>query len=177
MFEGSFYSAPFRLIGQHVRVRGGCAEVRLYSREFALVASHPRAAAPGERHTHPDHLPPTKLPGLLRTRAASQDQAARVGPAAAAVVQRLLADPVLDRLPTVGRLLRLGETYSPDRLEAACARAVRFDDLRYATIKRILAEALDQEPPAPPVVPVTARTFVRSASDLLGHLFGGASWT
>ncbi|MGH2411498.1 MAG: IS21 family transposase [Chloroflexota bacterium] len=177
VFEGSFYSAPFRLIGQSVRVRGGCAEVRLYSQDLALVANHPRAAGPGERHTHPDHLPPTKLPGLLRTRAASQDQAARVGPATAAVAHRLLADPVLDRLPTVGRLLRLGETYGPSRLEAACARAVRFDDLRYATIKRILVEEWDREPPAPPVAPVTARTFVRTASDLLGHLFGGASWT
>jgi transposase len=177
VFEGSFYSAPHRLIGQQVRVRGGCAEVRLFTQEWALVASHPRAQAPGERHTHPDHLPPTKLPGLLRTRAGSQEQAAQVGPATAAVVQRLLADPVLDRLPTVGRLLRLGETYDPCRLEAACARAVRFDDLRYATIKRILAEDLDREPPPPLPTPVTARTFVRSAADLLDHLFGGVAWT
>jgi hypothetical protein len=84
---------------------------------------------------------------------------------------------VLDRLPTVGRLLRLGQTYSPARLEAACARAIRFNDLHYATIKRILAEGLDQEPVAPPVPPVTARAFVRSAAELLGHVLGGVAWT
>jgi transposase len=177
VFDGSFYSAPHRLVGQQVRLRGGSTTVRLYTQELALVASHPRAVAPGERHTHPDHLPPTKLPGLLRTRAGTQEQADQIGPATAHVVRSLLADPVLDRLPTVGRLLRLGQTYSPARLEAACARAIRFHDLQYATIKRILAEGLDQEPVAPPVPPVTARTFVRSAAELLGHVLGGVAWT
>jgi len=172
VFDGSFYSAPFRLIGQRLRVRASSQDVRLYTTDYALVATHPRAQHPGERHTHPDHLPPEKLPGLLRTRTACQDEAAAVGPATAQVVAGLLADQV-DRLPTVGRLLRLRETYGPARLEAACLRAQRFDDQHYTTIKRILVEGLEQEPAVPPAVPPVARTFARSAADLLGHLFGG----
>ena len=177
VFEGSFYSAPCRLVGERVWVRGGGTTVRLFTSDHALVASHPRALAPGERHTHPDHLPPTKLPGLQRTRVGTQEQADEVGPATARVVQEWLDDRVLDRLPTAGRLLRLGQTYGPLRLEAACGRAARFDDRRYATIKRILADGLDQEP-VPPALPTgSATTFVRSAADLLGHLFRGAAWT
>jgi transposase len=177
VFEGSFYSAPCRLVGERVWVRGGGSTVRLFTADHALVASHPRALAPGERHTHPDHLPPTKLPGLQRTRVGTQAQADEVGPATARVVQEWLDDRVLDRLPTAGRLLRLGQTYGPLRLEAACGRAVRFDDRRYATIKRILADGLDQEAVPPALPSGTPSTFVRSAADLLGHLFGGAAWT
>lgn len=178
VFDNSFYSAPFRLIGQQLRVRGGSQDVRLYTQEYALVATHPRAQQPGERHTHHDHLPPHKVPGLLRTRPASQDAASAVGVATAQVVQTLLEERV-DRLPTVGRLLRLRETYGDTRLEAACRRALRFDDLSYPTIKRILVQGLDTEesPPASATDAAPARTFARTAADLLGHLFGGASWT
>lgn len=173
VFEGSFYSAPHRLLGQQLWVRGGSRMVQLYTHDHVLVATHPRASAPGERHTHLDHLPPLKVPGLLRSRAGTQAQAEQIGPATAQVVATLLADTVVDRTPTAGRLLRLGSTYGPARLEAACTRALRFGDVRYTTIKQVLAEGLDQEP-APAPVPAPARTFVRSAADLLGHLFGGA---
>lgn len=124
-FEGSFYSAPFRAIGQRVRVRGGGQEVKLYGPDYALLATHPRAAHPGERHTHRDHLPPEKLPGLTLNRAACRATAASIGPATAAVVHDLLADPAVDRGTTVGRVLRLRDRYGDDRLEAACVRAHR----------------------------------------------------
>lgn len=175
--QGSFYSVPFRLIGQQVRLRLGGRELRVYTRDHALVATHPRAAAPGERHTHHDHLPPRLLPGLLQSRGSSLARAGQIGPACLRVVEALLADPVVDRLPTAGRLLRLAERHDPARLEAACARALRFADPRYATIKRILADGMDQEP-TPGPIPAPAGTFARGAEDLLGHLFAGAaSWT
>jgi transposase len=176
VFEGSFYSVPFRLVGQRVRLRAGSSQVRIFSQDYALVAAHPRAQAPGERATHHDHLPPHKLPGLLASRQRSLTQAEQVGPACLQVVSALLADPVIDRVPTTSRLLRLAERYGAGRLEAACARALCYDEGRYPSIKRILAAGLDQQPPAAPVAS-TARTFARSAADLLGHLFaGGVTW-
>jgi hypothetical protein len=61
-------------------------------------------------------------------------------------------------------------------LEAACGRALGFDDPAYLTIKRILEQGLDVEDlpsiaPAPP-----ARAFVRTSTELVGHLQGGVSW-
>lgn len=183
VFEQSFYSVPFRLLGQTVRVRGGSQQVQVYTSDYALIATHPRATAAGERQTHLDHLPPDKLPGLLQTRAGCQVAAADIGPATAQVVETLLADVALERLPTVGRLLRLREAHGDERLEAACTRALAFDDPRYATIKGMLvagterqalptAEASASASATPP-----ATTFARSARELLGHLFGGAQWT
>jgi transposase len=177
VFDGAYYSAPFTHIGHQVRVRGGNKQVRIYTMDYQLLATHERASQPGERHTHPRHLPPEKLPGWLLNRDACREEALTIGPATHQVVTILLDDPVLDRLPTVGRLLRLRARYGDERLEAACQRALRFDDPAYQTIKRILTEGLDEvalNEPSPPLS--TARAFVRSVADLVGSALGGVSW-
>lgn len=177
VFEQAFYSVPFRLVGQQVQVRGGSREVCIYTQTCDLVATHPRAQAAGERLTHPDHLPPQKLPGLLLDEAACQIAASDIGPATRQVVDQLLSDPVIDRRRTVLRLLRLREPYGDARLEAACRRAVRFDTASYVTVKRILQEGLDQEEAPAPAPPAPAQAFVRSVSELVGRVLGGATWS
>jgi len=176
VFDKAYYSAPFRLVGQQLRVRGGTRRVRIYTMDHQLVATHPRAARPGERQTDPLHLPRHKVAGLIMDRPTCLTLASDIGPATHQVVAALLADPVVDRLPTVGRLLRLGERFGGERLEAACTRAVRFDDLNYVTVKRILVNGLDYEPLSTGHDTPPAQTFVRSAAELVGHLFGGAAW-
>jgi hypothetical protein len=177
VFDNAFYSAPFRLIGQQLQVRGGSREVRIYTAAFELVATHPRAQQPGERLTHPHHLPPEKLPGLLIGKEACQAVADDIGPATRHVLDAILGDSVVDRRRSALRLLAFRERYGDDRLEAACGRALRFDTPTYATVKRILQEDLDREALPTPAPFAPARTFVRSAGELLGHLFGGNSWT
>ncbi len=95
VFEQAYYSAPFRLIGQQLWVRGGSQDVRLYTSDYLLVATHTRAQRPGDRLRHPDHLPPAKAPGVLWTRTTCQALAAEVGPATTDLVQTLLADPTI----------------------------------------------------------------------------------
>lgn len=178
VFQGSYYSAPFTYIGQQLRVRGGNKQVRLYTMDYQLVATHERAEQPGVRRTHPRHLPPEKLPGWLLNRDACREEAAAIGPATSQVVNTLLDDPVIDRLPTVGRLVRLRTRFGDARLEAACQRALRFDDPAYKTVKRILVEGLDaiaEDEPSASVIP-TARAFVRGVADLVGSTLGGLSW-
>ena len=73
-------------------------------------------------------------------------------------------------------VLRRAHTFAPRRLEAACARALRFDDLGYATIKRILVEGLDQQPvprTTPPIGPTSTPQFARAWTDFFGEE-GGA---
>lgn len=180
VFDGAYYSAPFTHIGQQVRVRGGNRQVQIFTRDYQLLATHERAERPGQRQTHPRHLPPEKLPGWLLNRDACHEEAAAIGPATQQVVSTLLDDPVVDRLPTVGRLLRLRARFGDDRLEAACQRALQFDDPAYPTVKRILSQGLDLTAPAEPQVPparATARAFVRGVRDLVGSALGGVSWT
>jgi transposase len=175
-FEGSYYSAPYRLIGQQLWVCGGLKQVRLFNQAYQLVATHERADKPGVRRTHLDHLPPEKVPGLTLTRDKAREEAVQVGPATTEVVQSLLADPVVERLPTVGRLLKLRTSYGDKRLEAACRRALAFDDPTYKTVKRILVKGLEDEPLPEATAPSPARSFVRPLNELLGSWLGGVWW-
>jgi transposase len=176
VFEQAYYSAPFRLVGQQLWVRGGTQTVQIYAADYQLVATHTRAQGPGQRQTTLDHLPPHKVPGVLLTREGCRLHAQEIGPATNQVVEGMLNHRPEDRLRMAGRLLKLGERFGSPRLEAACARALRFDDPAYMTVKHILEQGLEAEElpstdPAPP-----AFAFVRTAAELVGHLAGGVPW-
>ena len=177
IFEKAFYSAPCRFVGQTLWLRAGLREIRLFSGDYALVATHPRAAEPGQRSTQLDHFPPEKVRGLTVTRSSVQAEAQSIGPATAQVIAELLASRPLDKLRTALRVLRLAETFTPARLEAACARGVAFGDVNLLTLKRILVEKLDgltlplPLPPSPP-----AFVFVRPPEELAQAIGGGATW-
>jgi hypothetical protein len=150
--------------------------LRIFDQGYHLVATHDRVAQPGSRQTHLDHLPPELVPGLTLSREGCRQQAALIGPATSRIVEIYLADPVVDRLPTVGRLLRLPEQCGTNRLEAACVRALAFGDPNYRTIKEILEKGLEQAAsPASPVSP-PASAFVRSPEELFGPQLGAARW-
>jgi transposase len=175
-FEESYYSAPYRLIGQPLLVCATLNRVRIFDKDYHLVATHQRAAQAGQRQTDLDHLPPELVPGLTLSREGSRQQAHLIGPATSRIVEIYLADPVVDRLATVGRLLGLQAQYGVNRLEAACVRALAFGDPNYRTIKQILEKGLEQAPwPASPTYP-PATTFVRSPEELFGPQLGAARW-
>lgn len=176
VFEGSYYSAPFRLVGQTLWVCAGTHQVRLFTAKHELVATHERAVRPGTRQTHRDHYPAEKLPGWERTRQSCLAQAIEIGPAVEQVVTQLFADPVLDRLHQAGRLLRLSEKYGCQRLEAACQRALAFGDPAYKTVKGILIHNLDLENQSIQVQLPPAHTFSRQADELVGSLVEVATW-
>lgn len=175
-FEGSYYSAPFRLVAQKLWLCAGSKQVRLFNQDYELQATHERAQKPGQRQTNLKHLPPEKLPGLLLSREACLEEAYSIGSATLQVAQTLLDDPVIDRLPTVGRLLRLRKRFDEERLEAACRRALAHDDPNYKTVKRILTQGLEQEPEQIPIVLPPATTFARGRNELMGALAEVEPW-
>ena len=175
-FEGSYYSAPHRLLGQKLWVCVSLKQVRIFDRRYKLLATHDRADRPGTRRTQVDHLPPEKVAGLELSRPLARQQALSIGPATTKIVDIYLADPVVERLPTIGRLLRLQKRYGAERLEAACARALAFGDPDYRTVKRILQQGKQDEPhPNLPVSP-PASAFIRSPDELFGPELGAARW-
>ena len=176
VFDHAFYSAPHRLIGQKLWVRAADTSVRIFY-EHELVATHPRAIRRGQRLTNPDHLPPAKVAGLFATPASCVRRAADIGAATSDVVGRLLGERPLDRLRTVMGILKLAHKFGPRRLEAACARALQYDDLTYGTLKRILDRGLDHTatPAAPPPVSSAALPlFARPITDFFPTSGGGS---
>jgi hypothetical protein len=82
---------------------------------------------------------------LMATPAWCRQRTGEIGSATREVVERLLSERPLDRLRSVQALLRLAQKYGAPRLEAACARALRFDEATYTTIKRILLRGLESD--------------------------------
>jgi len=174
VFGQAFYSAPCALVGQQLWLRAGSRTVELYDRAYQRVAIHDRASAPGQRLTRLEHLPAHKVPGLLLSRPSCQQQAAAIGPATLAIVETLLAHRPEDRLRTAGRLLRLAERFSAERLEAACAHAWQYGDGDYVTVKHILETDLDRPPlPVTWPTPGLAFTFARPAAEFAPAPSGG----
>jgi len=177
-FEQSYYSAPYRLVGQELWLRGGARTVELYTADHELVFTHDRATEPGQRKMHPDHMSPEKLPGLMLTRETCRLQAEAIGPATSAVVHELLDHRPVDRLRVAGRVLGLAHTYSSARLERACARTQHYGQSDYPTVKRILQEGLDQENLSSSPTTGAGGTprpyaFVRQAGEFMASLVGG----
>jgi transposase len=162
----SFYSVPYRYIGRTLTAHISQRVVELFD-GIELVATHPRCQQPGEWQTRLEDYPPDKAAYLIYTPAYCREQASRIGPATRQVVDTLLADRPLDRLRSVQAILHLEETVGPQRLEAACARALYFGDVRYRRIKEILNAALDREPlpDTPPPPPARAFAFARSGAE------------
>lgn len=141
--EHSRYSAPWIHVQETLWVRITATQVSLF-KDHELVACHTRAEQPGGCRTVTDHLPPEAQAYLRQTPAWCREQAERIGPACETLVEQLLADEVVERLPAVKGLLRLEKAFGSKRLEAACRRALAFDDPRYRTVKTILNRGLDQ---------------------------------
>lgn len=163
----SYYSAPWRLIGQQLQVYLFERVVQLFS-GTELVATHPRAQHKGQWLTNLAHYPPDKAAYLVKTPRYCRELAAKIGPFTGQVVEQLLNERPLDRLRTAQGILRLREIVGNGRLEAACQRALFFGDIRYKRIKGILNAALDQRPlpdTTPALKPTREFAFARSAAE------------
>jgi transposase len=167
--DGSYYSAPYHYLGQTLEAYVSEQMVELYS-GLELVATHVRCTRPGQWQTRLEDYPPEKAAYLIQTPAYCRRLAAQIGPATVKVVDTLLAERPLDRLRAVQAILRLQESVGIQRLEAACARALYFGDVRYRRIKQILNAALDRDPLPEPSPPPSASqlplfTFARRSDD------------
>lgn len=162
---GSYYSAPYTLVGQQMDVYVHERIVELYHHQ-ELMVTHLRCTQPGQWQTRLEDYPPHKAAYLQRTPQVCRSQAAQIGPCTAQVAEQLLNDRPLDRLRSLQAILRLAESVGPQRLEAACERALYYGDVSYRRIKAILNAALDREPipEQPQALTVQSHTFARPAA-------------
>jgi hypothetical protein len=165
-FDRAFYSVPFALVGKSLWLKASDGMVTIYD-DFRPVAAHGRARRPGERRTVRDHLPPDAQAFLAHDRNWCLTRAAVIGPACAELIDRLLADRIVERLRAAQNVLRLAKSYPAARLEAACARALAHDSPFYRTVKTILAGGHDLQAPAPALTGTThSGRFARDAASL-----------
>ena len=155
---GHYYSVPYALIHQQMDVRYTALTVEIFHRG-QRVASHPRSSKAGAHTTVDAHRPTSHRRYLEWTPERLIRWASSTGPFTSQLVERVLQSR---RHPEQGfrsclGILRLGQSYGPDRLEAAAARACRLDACSYHSVKSILGAGLDRqaEPePAPDRTPI-----------------------
>jgi transposase len=144
--HGHYYSAPYRLAGERVEVRTSAATVEVFHRH-RRVASHKRSFTPGFT-TDPAHMPESHRRYAKWTPGRIVAWANKAGPSVGRLVEEILATR---RHPEQGfrsclGIIRLGEKYSTDRLEAACARALALRSYSYKSVESILSHGLDRQP-------------------------------
>lgn len=138
----TLYSVPYRLMGRTLDARATAQLVQLYS-DGELVKTHPFQAK-GRRTDWAD-LPEERRGFFMRTPVWCRAQAVLVGPACDALVGELLAHNVLYRLRQAQGVVRLGERFGDERLEAACRRALEAGDPSYKTVKGVLEAGTEHE--------------------------------
>ncbi len=143
--ENHFYSVPHQLVRKQVEVRLTASTVEAFH-DGHRVAAHARSWRKGGFTTDPAHRPKAHQEHLEWTPSRMIRWAEKTGPHTATTVTRIIEErphPEQGYRPCLG-ILRLGERYTPERLEAACHRALAIQGVSYRSIKSILEHGLDR---------------------------------
>ena len=141
------YSAPFSLARQLVEIRATLATVEIFHKG-KRVASHQRSFTKGRYTTDAAHMPKAHRAHLEWTPSRLIRWAQSVGANVGTLVERILESrphPEMGYRSCLG-ILRLEKQYGPDRLEAACARALAVGARSYRHVASILKHNLDRTP-------------------------------
>jgi transposase len=146
--EKTYYSVPYALIGQSVDIRYTGSVIEIYHKS-KRVASHVRINKPGTFVTENLHMPNEHRQYLEWTPERIKLWGEKIGPHT-----KSLMDAIMERRthPEHGfrsclGLIRLSRTYSPERLEAACKRALEVEAYNYRSVKSLLAMKLEEAVP------------------------------
>ena len=169
----ALYSVPADLCapGQRVEIGLGSKLVRIYHRG-RLLKLHPRQPRGGRSTDAADY--PTELTAYtLRAPEGIKRNAAEQGPAVAEFADRLFDGPLPWAKVRQGhKLVRLGQRYTPERLDDACRRALDVDLIDVRRVERILVQALERSEAPEHPQPLPAGRFARPGS-VFAHAKGG----
>ena len=143
-FEKSYYSAPYKLIRQELWLKITENTVKIFH-DYEMVAIHPRAHYPGTKAGEVEHLPPEAIAYKMQDPQWCLNQADRVGNHCHDLIETLFSDRVLDNLRAAQGIVRLKTKYGSERLNAACKRALDYENPRYHAVKSILEKGLEQQ--------------------------------
>ena len=149
-FDRHYYSVPYALVGLELDLRATADTIECLHRG-ERVASHRRSHRQGRHTTAPEHMPEKhrKMDGWSPERLIAW--AGKSGPTTAELVGKMMASrrhPQQAFRACLG-IMRLGESYGNERLDAACQRALDLHTLGYRSVESILRNGLDQKKPEP----------------------------
>lgn len=156
--DGQFYSVPYEYIKRKVDVRLTKNVVEVFF-ENNRICSHVRLCGrQGQYSTQETHMPPNHQQYIQWNGERFRKWAAKIGENTATVIEGILTGYKVEQqgYRACMALLKMADTYTPERLEAACIKALRYTPRPpYKTIQTILKTGQDKisdgpaDPPAP----------------------------
>jgi transposase len=148
-FQDRYYSVPHPLVHEQVEIRATGTSLEVF-RKGERVALHVRPAyyAPGGFSTIPEHMPKSHRRHLEWTPTRLIHWGESVGRKTGALIEAILEHrphPEQGYRSCLG-ILRLAKQYGPERLEAACERAIEVRARSYRHVASILKNGLDRMP-------------------------------
>jgi len=145
-----YYSVPSTLLKEKLWARITARTVELFH-NGSRVASHVRSSSNRGHTTIAEHMPSSHRRYADWTPESLKRRAAEIGPSTAALVEIVLRErthPEQGFRSCVG-IIGLKNSYGPERLEAACVRALEIGARSYTSVKSILETKRDRKPPEP----------------------------
>ena len=142
-----YYSVPYNLVKNQLEARLTQHTIEVFHKG-QRVASHARLYGSKRHSTLPEHMPKNHQSYLSWTPQRFVSWAHKCGPETARVIERILNSklhPQQGFRSCLG-VMQLEREYSPDRLEAACTRALNIGSPTRKSIKAILKAGLDRRP-------------------------------
>lgn len=145
--DGHYYSVPFQLVGKKVDVRFTERTVECFFQN-KRIAAHKRSYQKGRHTTVKEHMPPRHQKYAKWNPERFLRWSRKIGPQTEGVVEKVLNSRSYPQQAyrSVLGILRLGQGFTEQRLEAACNRALAIGTVSYRSIKSILESGLDQRP-------------------------------
>ncbi len=156
------YSVPSTLVRQEVEARVTDATVEIFLRG-KRVASHLRSRAEGRATTVTEHMPSAHRRHREWTHDRIRREAARMGADAATLIDAILEErphPEQGFRSAIG-ILGLAKRHGPERVDAACARAIALGTRSYGSVARILGNRAEALTPTPADAPALIHANIR----------------
>jgi hypothetical protein len=145
--DDKFYSVPYEYIKQKVNIRVTRNVVEVFF-EGNRICSHVRITDKKDQYrTTEAHMPPNHKQYIQWNAESFREWAGKIGANTAAVIETIISGHKVEQqsYKNCTAVLRLSDTYTPERLEAACAKALSYTPRpNYKNIQSILKSGQDK---------------------------------
>jgi Transposase and inactivated derivatives len=145
--EDKFYSVPYEYIRQKVNIRITRNVVEVFF-EGNRICSHIRITNPKEQYrTIEVHMPPNHQQYIQWNAGRFREWAGKIGVNTVAVIETIITGYKVEQqsYKSCMAVLKLSDTYTPERLESACAKALSYTPKpNYKNIQSILKSGQDK---------------------------------
>ena len=147
--EKHYYSVPHTLLREKMWARIMARTVEIFH-NGKRIAAHVRSSSNRKHTTVREHMPSSHQRYADWTPESLKRRAGEIGPRTSALVEIILRErthPEQGFRACVG-IIRLAKSHGPERLEAACGRALDIGARSFTSVKSILQTNLDRQRPA-----------------------------